>query len=175
MATPTLQKSRVAKFGLAALLSLGLVGALAPTAFAQEANNDSTPSREARPHPRLTDAQKACLQQQGDQKPAEGTRPTDAQRAAHQAAAKACGNGHRNRPKLTDAQKTCLEEHGVAKPEKPANGERPTRPTDAQRAAFRAAAKDCGIKLPDKPPAGQNGSSDRNSSDSSNSSSSTST
>jgi hypothetical protein len=167
----------VAKFGLAALLSLGLVGALAPTAFAQETNNDSTPSSEARPHPRLTDAQKACLQKQGDQKPAEGTRPTDAQRAAHQAAAKACGitlpahpggpGGPHNRPQLTDAQKTCLAEHGVKKPVKPANGERLARPTDAQRAAFRAAAKDCGIKVPDKPPAG--------SSDSSNSNSSTST
>jgi hypothetical protein len=180
MATATLRKSRVAKFGLATLLSLGMVGALAPTAFAQDASNDGTPSTGARPHPLLTDAQKACLEQQGDHKPAAGTRPTDAQRAAHQAAAKACGitlpahpggpggpGGPRNRPKLTAAQQTCLADHGVKKPAAPANGERPARPTDAQRAAFRTAAKACGIKVPDKPPAGQGGSSDNSSSSSS--------
>lgn len=182
MATATLRNSRVAKFGLAALLSLGMVGALAPTALAQETNNDSTPSAQDHPHPSLTDAQKACLEKQGVQKPAEGTRPTDAQRAAHQAAAKACGitlpahpGGPRNRPMLTEAQQTCLTEHGVTKPAAPANGERPARPTDAQRAAFRAAAKACGITVPDKPPASQNGGSDTSPSDSSSSNSSTST
>jgi len=174
MATATLRKSRVAKFGLATLLSLGMVGALAPTALAQDTSNDGTPSTGARPHPRLTDAQKACLEQQGDHKPAAGTLPTDAQRAAHQAAAKACGitlpahpggpGGPGNRPKLTAAQQTCLADHGVKKPAAPANGERPARATDAQRAAFRAAAKACGIKVPDRPPVGQGGSSANSSS-----------
>jgi hypothetical protein len=182
MATATLRKSRVTKLGLAAVLSLGMVGALAPTAFAQDSNTDTTnnPPAEGRPHPRLTDAQKACLQQHGEVKPAEGTRPTDAQRAAHRAAAKACGitlpaRPGRHRPRLTAAQQTCLEEHGVTKPTPPANGERPARPTAAQRAAFRAAAQDCGIKVPDKPPAGDgNGNANDNTNgnnDSSNSSS----
>ena len=58
--------------------------------------------------------------------------------------------GRPHRPRLTDEQKACLEEAGV---EKPAEGQ---RPTDAQREAFRAAAEQCGIDLPERPngPAG---------------------
>jgi hypothetical protein len=56
-----------------------------------------------------------------------------------------------HRPKLTDAQKTCLSQHGVTLPtpgQKP-----PSPPTDAQRAAFQAAAKACGLPTPkDHPP-----------------------
>jgi hypothetical protein len=48
-------------------------------------------------------------------------------------------------PQLTDAQKACLTQHGVQVPAKPAAGQQPTRPTDAQRQAFEAAAKACGL------------------------------
>jgi hypothetical protein len=61
------------------------------------------------------------------------------------------GGGRPGRPQLTDEQQACLEEAGV---EKPAEGQ---RPTDAQREAFRAAAEQCGIDLPERPPAGDDG------------------
>jgi len=51
-------------------------------------------------------------------------------------------------PELTDAQKQCLADHGVTPPVKPADGTRPTPPTDAQREAFRAAATACGLPTP---------------------------
>ena len=54
--------------------------------------------------------------------------------------------GHR-RPQLTDEQKSCLQDHGVEKPATDANGNR-VKPTDEQRAAFRAAAEACNIDLP---------------------------
>ena len=54
----------------------------------------------------------------------------------------------RPHPQLTDAQKQCLADHGVTLPQKPADGTRPTPPTDEQRAAFRAAAEACGLPTP---------------------------
>ena len=56
--------------------------------------------------------------------------------------------GVRTRPVLTDEQKQCLADQGVTVPEKPADGTRPPRPTDEQRAAFRAAAEACGLPTP---------------------------
>ena len=53
---------------------------------------------------------------------------------------------------LTDAQKQCLADHGVTLPQRPADGTRPTPPTDEQRAAFRAAAEACGLTPPAAPP-----------------------
>ena len=40
----------------------------------------------------------------------------------------------RTRPQLTDEQKQCLADHGVTPQQKPADGTRPTPPTDEQRA-----------------------------------------
>jgi hypothetical protein len=48
-------------------------------------------------------------------------------------------------PRLTDEQRACLKEAGI---EKPADGQ---PPTEEQRAAFRAAAQQCGIDLPARP------------------------
>ncbi len=103
-----------------------------------------------RGRPQLTDAQKKCLTDAGFTKPATRptTPPTEAQRAAFKAAAEKCGitipegigkGHHRGRPQLTDAQKKCLTDAGVTKPE--------GRPTEAQRAAMKAAAEKCGITL----------------------------
>ena len=109
-------------------------------------------------HPRLTDEQKSCLEEQGVEKPepnADGERvePTEEQRAAFRAAAEACGIElpAPRHPRLTDEQKSCLEEQGIEKPARGEDGER-VEPTDEQRAAFRAAAETCGIDLPDSPP-----------------------
>jgi hypothetical protein len=154
-------KHRFGKLAIAMVMGAGLVGALAPSALAQDSSEsgNNSPATEGRPHPQLTDAQKACLEQHGVQKPQpgpNGERPqlTDAQRQALRTAAQACGVQlplrRHPRPRLTDAQKTCLQEHGVQKPAVGANGERP-KPTDAQRQAFREAADACGIKLPDRP------------------------
>ena len=57
----------------------------------------------------------------------------------------------RRRPALTDAQKQCLADQGVTLPQRPAadgTGQRPSPPTDEQRAAFRAAAEACGLPTP---------------------------
>lgn len=54
------------------------------------------------------------------------------------------------RPQLTDEQKTCLEEQGIEKPARGEDGRR-VRPTDEQKAAFEAAAAECGIELPERP------------------------
>jgi hypothetical protein len=134
---------------LAALPAVG-VGAFAAAATgAGEASADGAPL----PHPQLSDTQKQCLTDHGVTLPATGERPqalTDEQRAAFRAAAEACGIALRHglRPELSDAQKQCLTDQGVTLPARPANGERPTPPTDEQRAAFRAAAQTCGITLP---------------------------
>ena len=61
----------------------------------------------------------------------------------------------RPHPQLTDAQKQCLADHGVTPPQKPADGTRPTPPTDEQRAAHQAAAEACG--LPARGPGGPGG------------------
>jgi hypothetical protein len=51
-------------------------------------------------------------------------------------------------PQLTDEQKQCLADHGITPLQKPADGTRPTPPTDEQRAAHRAAAEACGLPTP---------------------------
>jgi hypothetical protein len=135
---------------LAALPAVG-VGAFAAAATGSgEASAEGTTLR----RPQVTDAQKQCLTDHGVTLPATGERPqglTDEQRAAFRAAAQACGislPAHGPRLGLSDAQKQCLTDQGVTLPVRPANGERPTPPTDEQRAAFRAAAQACGITLP---------------------------
>ena len=106
--------------------------------------------------PKLTDEQQSCLEAEGIVKPkpnADGERvePTDEQKAAFKAAAEKCGIELPVRgPKLTDEQKTCLEEQGIEKPAKDENGRR-VKPTDEQKAAFEAAAAECGIELPKRP------------------------
>ena len=118
--------------------------------------DNATPSNDPAPveqhaGPRLTDTQIACLRDKGITKPEPGTEPTQAQRDAMRQAAQDCGitlpMRHRfeRRFDLTDAQKACLQGKGL---ERPQPG---TRPTDAQRQAFRQAAQDCGITLPDRP------------------------
>ncbi len=100
----------------------------------------------------LTDTQKTCLTEAGITKP-EG-RPTQAERDACKAAAETCGITLPTRPEnaggrlnLTDTQKTCLTEGGITKP---AEG---TKPTQAERDAFKAAAETCGITPPARPSA----------------------
>ena len=115
-------------------------------------------------HPQLTDAQKKCLTDAGFTKPATRptTKPTEAQHTAFLAAAKKCGitipegmgmgmgmghggHGGMHHPQLTDAQKKCLTDAGFTKP-----ATRPTtKPTEAQHTAFLAAAKKCGIAIPE--------------------------
>jgi len=160
MGTSTLRRSL--HTGLAGIvLTVGGLALVAPAAGAQTDSGDTQTQEGApRQRPQLTDEQKACLEQAGVTKPAEGQRPTDEQREAFKAAAESCGielpaggpggPGHRG-PELTDEQRECIEGQGV---EKPAKGE---RPTDEQRAAFEAAATECGIDLPSRPQGGEAG------------------
>ena len=151
-------------------LAVASFGSFAGAADDNSSTSSTAPEGTARPHPQLTDEQKQCLADHGvtlPQRPADGTPPTpptDAERAARQAAAAACGlpvrgpggpgggfgpgGPHGVRPALTDAQKQCLVDHGVTFGQKPADGTRPTPPTDAERAAFRAAAEACGLPTP---------------------------
>ncbi len=157
-ATPTTtRRRRGAVVATLAVASMGLLAGFAPAASAHPGGGRA----------QLTDAQKTCLEAEGIVKPtpnADGTRvePTDAQKAAFKAAAEKCGielRGPRgNRPKLTDEQKTCLEEQGIEKPAKNADGTR-VKPTDEQKAAFKAAAAECGITLPERPADAPSGSS----------------
>ena len=150
MGTSTLRRSL--HTGLAGLvLTVGGLALVAPAAGAQTDPGDTQKQEDGpRQRPQLTDEQKACLEQAGVTKPAEGQRPTDEQREAFEAAAESCGidlpargpGGPGHRPQLTDEQRQCLTDAGV---EKPAKGE---RPTDEQRAAFEAAAAECNIELP---------------------------
>ena len=61
----------------------------------------------------------------------------------------------RPHPQLSDDQKQCLANQGVTLPQRPADGTRPTPPTDEQRAALKAAAEACG--LPVRVPSGPGG------------------
>ena len=155
-------RRRVLTAGLATVASVGLLAGTASAAFAADGSGDA-PAAEGR-RPKLTDEQKACLESHGAPKPTQGEDGkrvplTDEQRAAVKAAAEACGitlpgppRGPRaDRPQLTDEQKSCLEGQGITKPAKPADGERPARPTEEQRAKFKAAAEACGITLAGPP------------------------
>jgi hypothetical protein len=152
METPTPRRAnRLGMFVTAVALGVGMLGVLAPAAFAQE-NEDEAPAG-GRPHA-LTDEQRACLEQQGVQKPepdenGERVRPTEEQREAFRAAAEACGIElpRKHRPRLTDEQRACLEEQGAQKPERDENGE-PVPLTEEQREAARAAFEACGIEVP---------------------------
>ena len=101
----------------------------------------------------LTDAQKACLSQHGVSVPTPGQKlngpPSDAERAKFEAAAQACGlpkpDGLRTL-QLPEALKACLAQHGVSVPTPGQKLDGP--PTDAQRAAFQAAAQACGLPAP---------------------------
>src|SRR5688500_5298069 len=81
-------------FATAIVMGAGLVGVLAPAALAQEgddAANEAPSGEERRGRHQLTDEQRACLEEQGVQKPepdANGERvePTDEQKAAFRAA-----------------------------------------------------------------------------------------
>jgi Spy/CpxP family protein refolding chaperone len=142
---------RGARAGLTVLALTAAMAVLAPAALAQsESQGDGTPGGQGgnRPHPQLTDEQKACLEQAGVEKPAQGQPPTEEQRAAFRTAAQQCNiplPRGRHHLRLTDEQKQCLQDAGV---EKPTQGQ---RPSDEQREAFRAAAEKCGIDLPQRP------------------------
>ena len=169
MATSTLKTRahkrgrRLGAFAGVMMMSTALVGVLAPSAFAQESDTEAPAAVGHRP-PRLTDEQKACLEEQGVEKPAadengDRVKPTDEQKAAFRAAAETCNIDlpARHHPRLTDEQRTCLENQGVEKPARGDDGER-VKPTNEQKAAFRAAAETCGIDLPDAPPSDGNAS-----------------
>jgi hypothetical protein len=156
-------------------LAVASFGTFAGAADDNSSTSSTAPDGTARPHPQLTEDQKQCLVDHGvtlGQKPADGTPwtpPTDAERAARQAAAEACGlpvrgpggpgggfgpgGPHGDRPALTDEQKKCLADNGVTFGQRPADGSRPTPPTDAERAALRAAAATCGLISPAHPQA----------------------
>ena len=174
MKTKGRNSHRIAAFAVAALAGATSIGLLAPSAFAQTdtngSNDSSTTTQQERP--KLTDEQKACLEKNGvtpPAKPADGekpAKPTDAERAKRKAAFEACniplpqhrgGPGGPGHPMLTDAQKQCLMDNGVTPRTKPANGEKPAKPTDAERAKFEAAAKKCNIELPAHHDNDQNG------------------
>ncbi|CAB4996263.1 MAG: hypothetical protein F2877_06560 [Actinobacteria bacterium] len=138
----------------ATIIGFGVAGAVDG---GSSSTSSTTPSAaEAAPHHgrglNLTDTQKTCLTEAGITKP-EG-RPTQAERDAFKAAAETCGITLPTRPEnaggrlnLTDTQKTCLTEAGITKP---AEG---TKPTQAERDAFKAAAETCGITPPARPSA----------------------
>jgi hypothetical protein len=132
--------------------TLALVVAFAPLAVAQ---TDPGPPPGGPHPPHLTAAQKTCLTQHGVQLPAmrsgqPPTAPTDQQRQAFEAAAKACGVQPHRIP-LTDAQRACLTQHGVTPPT-PGSVKPSSPPSAEQRATFQAAAKACGLPTPPKPP-----------------------
>ena len=94
---------RFGTFAAAMVMGAGLVGVLAPAAVAQEADDtpNEAPGEERRG--RLTDEQRACLEEQGVQKPERGedgqrVEPTDEQKEAFRAAAEACGIDLPDRP-----------------------------------------------------------------------------
>ncbi len=154
METPTPRRThRLGAFVTAVVLGVGMIGVLAPAALAQE-NEEEAPTEGEGRKPRLTDEQRACLEQQGVQKPepdenGERPRPTEEQREAFRAAAEACGIElpARKHRRLTDEQRTCLEEQGAQKPERDENGERVPL-TEEQRQALVAAFEACGIEVP---------------------------
>ena len=162
MTSPTTtRRRRGAYLATLAVASMGLVAGFAPAASAQTGDS-TTPAAEARhrPHLQLTDAQKTCLEGKGIVKPepnADGTRvePTDEQKAVFKAAAAECGielpaRGPGHHLNLTDEQKACLTDQGIEKPARGEDGKR-VKPTDEQKAAFKAAAAECGITLPQRP------------------------
>jgi len=147
--TPTTKRRRGAVVATLAVASMGLLAGFAPAASAHPGGGRA----------QLTDEQKSCLEEQGVVKPepnadGERVRPTEEQREAFKAAAEACGielRGPRhNRLQLTDEQKSCLEDQGIEKPARDEDGKR-VKPTDEQKAAFEAAAAECGIELPERP------------------------
>jgi hypothetical protein len=153
---------RLAALVTATLATLALTGTFAPLAVAQTADPGSPPGD--RHPPPLTDTQRACLTQHGVQLPAPNAgqppaAPTDQQRQAFRAAAKACGlqpppGGHPRWQPLTAAQRTCLTQHGV-QPPNPGSVKPPSPPSAQQRGTFEAAAQACGLQPPSKnPPAG---------------------
>ena len=143
---------RVVALVATTVATLVLVVAFAPLAVAQ---TDPGP-RPGGPHPpHLSDAQQTCLAQHGVQLPTlhtgtPPTPPTDQQRQAFEAAAKACGIQPHRIP-LTDAQRACLTQHGITPPT-PGSVKPPSPPSAAQRATFEAAAKACGVPTPPKAP-----------------------
>src|SRR5262245_54425210 len=160
--------------GTVAVAAIAVLG-VASLAGAQTSDSGTTPSTDQTPdgsghphRPALTDDQRQCLADHGVTPPtpaADGTRtpPTDDQRAAFRAAVEACGlpvpQGHPGpglRPALTDDQRQCLADHGVTPPTPAADGTR-SRPTDDQRAAFRAAAQACGVPVPSRGPGAPGG------------------
>lgn len=85
-----------------AIASLGLVAGLAPAAVAQQSDTQTQEGHGPR-GPRLTDEQKACLEEQGIEKPAtdengKRVKPTEEQREQFEAAAQACGIDLPERP-----------------------------------------------------------------------------
>lgn len=144
---------RVVALVATTVATLALVGTLAPLAFAQ--TTDPGPPPGGGHPPRPTETQRACLTQHGVQLPAfkagqPPTPPTDEQRQAFEAAAKACGiEPHMIR--LTDAQRTCLTQHGITLP-LPGQVKPSSPPSAQQRAAFEAAATACGLPAPPKAP-----------------------
>ena len=96
---------RASRFGTlvaAIVMGAGLVGVLAAAAIAQENDSENqAPSGEE--HRVLTDEQRACLEEQGVEKPqrdenGERVKPTDEQKEAFRAAAEACGIDLPDRP-----------------------------------------------------------------------------
>jgi hypothetical protein len=164
-----------------AVAGLSLISVLSIGGLAQAQTSGASNIDKTRPAP-LTGAQQACLTGKGVTLPTapaprpagttqtRPTPPTDAQRAAMDAAATACGvtlpahGGHGGRdgggkgPQLTAEQQACLTSQGITLPANPAagasrnntTGTKPARtaPTSAEQAARDAADTACGIVRP---------------------------
>src|SRR5688572_317027 len=147
------RRRRGLRAGLAAaLVAVGAV-AIAPSAGAesdQSSNNNRSgveqAENEGRPRrPRLTDEQRACIEQQGvdlPERPARDASDDDQANGEEQ-------NRNANREKRDDdADQQSQDDDARGENEQP----RERRgPTEAQRAEFEAAAEACGIELPERP------------------------
>jgi hypothetical protein len=139
---------------VALFVGLAVVPVLALNSLATATPGDGgVAAADSRPGP--TDAQRACMSQQGVTLPArgaDGARPvlTPEQRQQLRDAARVCGLAGpsvRRAPRpLTDEQRQCLAEHGVTLPPRPADGSRPEVSAET-RDALRQAAAECGLPV----------------------------
>ena len=138
--------------GLAAALVAAGAVAIAPSAGAASDNQSSSNDRPAaeqsengrRPHhPRLTDEQRDCIEQQGvdlpERPPRDNANRDDSDNE----------NSNADRPARNDSREQSDNDESEGNGERP-RGER-HEPTAEQRAAFEAAAEECGIELPQRP------------------------
>jgi len=144
-------RRRGLRAGLAAALVAAGAVAIAPGATAadnQSSSNDRPAAEQSetgrRPHhPRLTDEQRSCIEEQGVDLPERPPRD----------------NANRDSSDNANSNEQSGNDESEGNQE-PARGER-HEPTAEQRAAFEAAAEACGIELPQRPAGDQASRGDR--------------